>query len=565
MTETHTEQPEDNDLAAPLDTLLADAANGARRFLPGPEYAVLATALARRPSAVARRTASWAAELARIQAGLSDVAPSKRDRRFSDEAWSGNPLLRRILQSYLVTGDRAHQLLADLPLDERSERRLKLALEMTVDALAPSNFGLLNPTVAKATLDTGGANLVRGARNMVSELSRSPHVPAMVDESAFEVGGNIALTPGAVVLRTELFELIQYQPVTETVASSPVLMVPPMINKFYVLDLAPGRSMVEHLVSQGNQVFMISWRNPHARHAEWSLDDYVGAVIEALDATKSIAHTSSVVMHGTCAGGILSAIAAAHLSAIGRADDLAGLALAVTVLDQARAGTTAALMSRRRATMAAAASKRVGYLDGKQLSEMFAWLRPNDLVWNYWVNNYLLGKKPPAFDVLFWNADSTRMPAALHRDFLELSVDNKLTQPGSAEVLGTPIDLRQVECDTYLIGGETDHITPWASCYKSTNLLGGKTRFILSTSGHIAALVNPADNEKSSFRTTDDAGIEDPAEWAQKADSTPGSWWVDYAGWLGDRTGPQRKAPKTLGRGSFRVLADAPGTYVLDT
>jgi polyhydroxyalkanoate synthase len=386
----------------------------------------------------------------------------------------------------------------------------------------------------------------------------------MVDRSSFEVGRNIAVTPGSVVLRTEVLELIQYRPQTERVREVPLLIVPPTINKYYALDLAPGRSMAEYLVQGGQQVFVISWRNPDARHAAWGLDTYIQEILGALDAVQRMSDTGRAVMMGACAGGIIAAVAAAHLAATGQRDRLAALALLVTVLDTAQAGTAGALADRRLAAAAKAMSARRGYLDGRALAEVFAWLRPGDLVWNYWVNNYLLGKKPPAFDVLFWNADTTRMSARLHADFVDLAMENKLATPGGLTVLGTAVDLSQVGADAYLVAGIADHITPWQNCYRSTRLLGGTSRFILSTSGHIAALVNPPGNPKARFQVNkhNPAG---PADWLKTAQTEQGSWWPDMLAWLGDRCGADKPAPEELGGGGLRPLVEAPGTYVFDT
>ncbi len=552
------------DVAAPLDSLLVGASRVAvPGVLPGPVLFRWAGGLARHPRAVAGRTASLAAELGRIVAGASDAAPSPRDRRFTDPAWTGNPLLRRTVQAYLAVAEKALQLVDDAELDERTELRVRLLVENLLDAAAPSNAPLLNPTGLKATIDTGGGNLVRGARAFVGDMASRPRVPKMVDDSGFEVGGNLATTEGTVVLRTPVLELIQYAPTTKKVREVPLLMVPPTINKFYVLDLAPGRSTVEYLVAQGQQVFVISWRNPQARHRDWGVDTYVSAVLEAFDAVREIAGTPQAALYGACSGGIIASMAAANLAGTGRSDELAALTLAVTVLDQARSGTASALVDRKRADAAIAMSQRTGYLDGRALAEVFAWLRPNDLVWNYWVNNYLLGKQPPAFDILSWNADTTRMPAGLHRDFLEIALDNKLVSPGGTTALGVPVDLGKVTADTYVIGGETDHITPWQSCYRTTALLGGRTEFVLSTSGHIAALVNPPTNTRSSFRHSSEPPVS-AAEFEATADRHEGSWWGHYAEWLAARTGGLVAAPAETGRGRFQPLAAAPGTYVLD-
>jgi polyhydroxyalkanoate synthase len=553
------------DEAAPLDALLVDAALGPlRRVAPDASTVRFALQLARRPYTIGRRLGGLAAELARIGVGTSTVTPSKRDRRFADPAWKENPLLRRVGQAYQAAGQTAEQLLGDARLDWRDEQRARFMVENLVAALAPSNLPLVNPASAKAAVDTAGMNFVRGGRNLLGDLLTAPRVPEMVDKSAFEVGRNIAVTPGAVVLRTEVFELLQYRPQTERVRTVPLLIVPPTINKYYALDLAPGRSLVEHLVRQGQQVFVISWRNPDARHADWDLGTYVQAVLEALDAAERICGADRTALCGICSGGIIASITAAHLAGTGQQGRLAALGLAVTVLDNARAGTPAALADRRLAMAATARSRRRGYLDGRALAEVFAWLRPDDLIWNYWVNNYLLGKQPPAFDILFWNADTTRMSARLHADFVDLALENHLVTPGAMTVLGQPVDLSRVDVDAYVVAGIADHLTPWQSCYRSTQLLGGDSRFILSTSGHIAALVNPPGNPKASYQTNKDNPA-DAQQWLRTAETQEGSWWPDLLVWLGERGGPEKRAPARLGGGGLRPLVDAPGTYVFDS
>jgi polyhydroxyalkanoate synthase len=561
---TQTTPPDTADQAAPLDALLADAALGTfRRFTPDASAVKFAAGLVRRPQTTGRRLSSLAAELMRIGAGTSTLAPARGDRRFTDPAWTGNALLRRIVQSYLAAAQTTGQLVGDAGLSPRDEKRIRFGAGNLIEALSPSNVPLLNPSSAKAAIDTGGLSLVRGGRSLLRDMASPPRIPEMVDRSAFEVGRNIAVTPGEVVLRTEVLELIQYRPQTEQVREVPLLIVPPTINKFYALDLAPGRSMVEYLVQNGQQVFVISWRNPDTRHAGWGLDSYVTAVLDALGAVERICGTGRTAVTGVCAGGIIASVMAAHLAATGRQDRLACLALLVTVLDTANAGTAAALTDRQLAAAAKAMSARRGYLDGRALAEAFAWLRPGDLVWNYWVNNYLLGKKPPAFDILSWNADTTRMTASLHADFVDLAMDNKLVTPGTLTVLGTPIDLSQIGADTYIVAGIADHITPWQNCYRSTQLLGGQSRFILSTSGHIAALVNPPGNPKASYQTSKTSPAS-PADWLKTAQSEQGSWWPDMLAWLGDRCGADKPAPAELGGGGLRPLATAPGTYVFD-
>jgi poly[(R)-3-hydroxyalkanoate] polymerase subunit PhaC len=553
------------DEAAPLDALLVDAALGPlRQLAPDASTAKFAVGLARRPLTTARRLGSLAAELARIGLGTSALAPPKRDRRFTDPAWTENLLLRRIVQAYLAAGQTADQLVNDVALDWRADKRVRFLAENLEDALSPSNVPLVNPASAKAAADTGGLNLVHGAISLLRDMATKPRIPEMVDTSSFEVGRNIAVTPGAVVLRTEVLELIQYRPQTERVREVPLLVVPPTINKYYAMDLAPGRSLVEFLVQNGQQVFVISWRNPDARHAGWGMSTYVQAVLDALDAAQRVSGVDRTALIGTCAGGIIASITAGHLAAAGQAGRLSAFGLFVTVLDTAQAGLLGALTDRRLALAAKAMSRRRGYLDGRDLAEVFAWLRPGDLVWNYWVNNYLLGKKPPAFDVLFWNADTTRMSAGLHGDFVDLAIDNKLVTPGAVTVLGTPIDLSQVDTDAYIVAGIADHITPWQSCYRSMRLLGGKSRFILSTSGHIAALVNPPGNQKARYQINKSTPA-DPGDWLKTAGTEQGSWWPDLLAWLGERCGADKPASEEPGGGGLRPIVDAPGTYILDT
>jgi polyhydroxyalkanoate synthase len=549
-----------DDVAAPLDALLVQAAHRPyRRFLPDASTAKLARWLLLHPRRTGRRVADLTRELGRIGTGASTTAPSRRDRRFTDPAWTQNPLLRRLVQGYLAAGQTAQALVADANLGWRDAERVGFLVQNLIEALAPSNVPLVNPSSAKVAIDTAGTSLVRGGGAFLRDMASAPRIPEMVDGSSFELGENIAATPGDVVHRTELLELIRYRPQTEQVRQLPLLIVPPTINKYYALDLAPGRSLIEYLVQQGLQVFVISWRNPDARYADWGFDTYVQAVLDTLDVVQRLAGTGETALTGVCSGGIIASLAAARLAATGGQDRLAAFSLFVTVLDSRQSGTTAALVDENLAAAAKAASARRGYLDGRALAEVFAWLRPGDLIWNYWVNNYLLGQKPPAFDILFWNADTTRMPARLHADFVDFGLQNKITRPGALSVLGSPVDLSQFKVDTYLVAGSADHITPWQNCYRSTALLGGDSRFVLSTSGHIAALVNPPTNPKASYQTNEENPA-DPQQWQATAETHQGSWWPDYSAWLADRCGPTVNAPDLIGE----PIAPAPGTYVFE-
>ena len=468
--------------------------------------------------------------------------------------------------------------MAGAELGWRDDTRLRFLLANLIAAAAPSNNPLLSPVAWKALIDTGGGSAVRGLRAFATDLAAPPRVPSMVAAGAFEVGKDLAVTPGGVVYACEQFELIQYQPTTESVYRYPLLIVPPMINKYYIVDLAPGRSLAEYLVGQGHQVFVVSWRNPDARHRDWGLDTYGGAIVAALDAVREIGGAPTASVLALCSGGIATSMVAAHLSVTGRLGELASLGLGVAVLDhgppggsggvvppgEQSAGTAGAVIDEATAAAATAVSDARGYLDGRALAEVFAWLRPDDLIWNYWVNNYLQGRPPPAFDILYWNADTTRLPAALHRDFIKLALANALTVPDEATMLGSPVDLSKVDVDAYVIAGVADHLCPWQSCYRTTRLLGGQVTFVLSTSGHIAAMVNPPDNPKAAFQTAPSPYPADPQEFLAAAQTVAGSWWPHYSSWLAGRSGDQKKSPGQLGRKGYPMRSAAPGTYVHD-
>ncbi|MCW2702378.1 MAG: phaA [Blastococcus sp.] len=559
------EPPEDaTEAVMGLDMLLVDAARGPiRRMIPPVGTALrFGSALARQPRTVAKRTSELVREMGKVAVGSSELEPGKKDKRFADPAWTGNPVLRRAMQAHLATARTAWELIDDADLDWQDDERIRFTATNVVDALAPSNVPVLNPLSLKAVIDTGGRSAVQGLRRMLRDLTNPPRVPSMVEPDAFTVGEDLAATPGSVVFRTDVFELIQYRPTTETVRAVPLLMVPPTINKFYIADLAPGRSIVEHYLSAGQQVFMISWRNPDERHAAWDLDTYGQAIFDAMDAVELATGSEQVAIQAFCSGGIITAMVLAHLAATGRQDRVSAVSYAVTVLDWARAGTVSALMDEESVKAATEKSRKKGYLDGAQLAEVFAWLRPNDLVWNYWVNNYLQGKTPPNIDILFWNADTTRMSAGLHRDFIDIAIGNALTEPGKATMLGTPVDLSKVTVDSYVTAGIADHLCPWQACYRSTQLLGGESRFILSTSGHIASLVNPPGNPKSTFQVAESTPA-DTEEWMAQAETLKGSWWPDFMTWLGARSGDEIPAPSSLG-GALQELGPAPGTYVYD-
>jgi polyhydroxyalkanoate synthase len=554
-----------DELAAPLDLLLTSSALGmADRMLPNVSWSRFALSLAKQPRTVASRATALGRQLVSIAEGRSDVAPAKGDKRFADPAWQGNALLHRTMQAYLATNSTVDQLFSDANLDWRDSERVRFVLDFLSEGLSPSNNPVLSPLGWKALIDTGGLSAARGLRNFVGDMMSAPRVPSMVEPDAFTLGKTIAATPGSVVFRCEEFELIQYAPQTDKVYSAPLLMVPPVINKYYIMDISPGRSMIEYFLRQGIQVFAISWHNPTAEQRNWGFDTYGQAILNALDAVEKITQSDRTHLQASCSGGILAAMTAAHLNATGEGQRLAGLTLMVTVLDQRKAGFAAAAIDEEAANIAIALSARKGYLDGRSLAEVFAWLRPTDLVWRYWVNNYVEGKSPAAFDVLYWNADTTRMAAALHRDMVTMGLHNSLVTPGAVSMLGTPVDLNQLTTDAYVVAGVADHISPWQACYRSARLLGIKNlRFVLSSSGHIASLVNPPGNSRASYRL---GGVDepDPEFWLKTAEQQTDSWWPDFVSWFGERSGKKKDAPQSLGGAGMAPMEPAPGSYVLE-
>jgi polyhydroxyalkanoate synthase subunit PhaC len=511
-------------------------------------------------TAMPRRLGELGAEMAKVAAGRSDIVPEARDRRFENRAWKENPFYRRLCQSYLACTRSALDLVDDANLEWRAAERAKLATILVTAALAPTNVPLLNPDVLERAYETGGRSVRKGLENFSRDVLTNKGLPRSVNRETLQVGRDLAITPGAVVFRNEICELLQYTPTTETVHSVPIVLVPPQINKYYFMDLAPGRSFVEYCVQQGFQMFVISWRNPTEEHRDWNLDMYVDAVHEALQAACEIAGTAQTNTVSLCAGGITTAALLGHLAST--QDTLVNCAtFAVTLLDFTVPTMIGLLASPAIIDNSLRSTKRGGVLSGGSTSALFSMLRPNDLIWNYWVHNNLMGEEPPTFDVLAWNADSTRLPAALHADFLDLFMQNSLAT-GEFLVHGSPVDLSKVECDSFVVGARTDHLTAWKACYATTQILGGNSRFALSSSGHIQALVNPPGNPKMTVATAD-ATDADPDQWLSNAPSVTGSWWEPWSLWAAARSGERHRAPTSLGSAAHPPGDAAPGLYVM--
>ncbi|MEZ5742453.1 MAG: alpha/beta fold hydrolase [Sphingomonadaceae bacterium] len=512
------------------------------------------------PSAWYEQNVRFTKEMFRIMTGSSEIQPDPRDWRFKDGAWQNNPFYKRLAQSYLAMTDAIEGMIPE-DLEPDKKARVELATEIVTTAFAPTNTLVGNPAALLKSIETQGQSTAKGFRNFLDDWLNNDGMPSQVDASKFEVGKNLALTPGKVVHKTEMFELIHYAPVEKEVYEIPTLLIPPQINRFYFTDLAPGRSFAEYTVGRGLNHFVVSWRNPQAEHSDWSLEDYAEAALEAVKTVADISGAGKVNLIAFCAGGILASLVSGYLAAKKR-DLINTLALCVTMLDWKSDATIGAFRFPTMLSVARAQAEMKGVLAGEDLSKVFTWLRPNDLVWNYWVNNYLMGETPAAFDILAWNNDSTNLPKQLHADFLKIFENNPLVTPGEYEFLGEKIDLGKIACDNYIVGAVTDHLTPWKACYRSCHLLGGTSTFALSNGGHVAALVNPPSNPKAHHFEAPGTPPDADA-WEPTAERKTGSWWVGWADWVSERSGEMVAAPKKLGSKKFAASANAPGEYVL--
>ncbi|MDH1008960.1 class II poly(R)-hydroxyalkanoic acid synthase [Pseudomonas nicosulfuronedens] len=514
----------------------------------------------RQPVHSAKHLAAFGKQVGKVLIGDSPLQPNPQDARFQDPSWRLNPFYRRTVQAYLAW---QKQLLAwvdesDLNSDDRA--RARFLLSILSDAASPSNT-LLNPLAVKELFNTGGQSLLKGAQHLLDDLMHNGGMPSQVNRSAFEIGQNLATTPGAVVFRNEVLELIQYKPMGEHLHAKPLLIVPPQINKYYIFDLTTEKSFVQYALKNNLQLFMVSWRNPDARHREWGLSTYVTALDEAIDVCRSISGSRSVNLMGACSGGLTIAALQGHLQARRQLRKVASATYLVSLLDSQVETPAALFADEQTLETSKRRSYQHGVLDGRDMAKVFAWMRPNDLIWNYWVNNYLLGKQPPAFDILYWNNDNTRLPAALHGDFLDFFKHNPLARPGAMEVNGTAIDLKKVAVDNFHVAGITDHITPWDAVYRSAQLLGGETRFVLSNSGHIQSILNPPGNPKACYFENGKISS-DPRAWYYDTKRQEGSWWPLWLAWIQERSGERRAVNFELGNAEYPAKEAAPGTYV---
>lgn len=552
--------------AAQSTTALGPLVGLAREDFVG-AIALLLRETASDPTRTFRHMQTLGEDVVRILSGKSELAPDPKDKRFMDPAWRYNPFFRAGAQYYLAVQKGMKNWLEELELDELERDRANFISNIIIDSLSPTNTLVGNPTAQKRLIDSGGLSLVKGLKNAYNDLVHNKGMVSQVDKKPFKLGENVACSKGSVIYRDEMMELIQYAPATEQVYAIPQLTIPPQINKMYINDLSPEKSVVKWQVDNGIQCFVISWKNPRKEDGHWGMDEYVSACERALDVVCQVTGSDKVNLSSACSGGQTGAILASKLAAKGD-KRLGSLTFMVTVLHPKQNDLEAgSLMSENGLALAKQRAARKGVIEGNSLARGFAWLRPNDLIWNYVINNYLMGEDPPAFDVLFWNADATNLSATLMGDFLRLYETLAFTRMGEVEMAGHKIDLSKVTSDVFILGGTTDHITPWRACYRSTQLFGSKdVTFVLSQSGHMQAILNPPGNPKAKYYVSKKPG-HPPADvdaWLQGTEEVPGSWWPFWMEWLQRRAGKQIPAPKALGSKKFPPMEPAPGLYVLD-
>lgn len=496
----------------------------------------------------------------------SVVEPEKGDKRFTHPDWEENAVFDFLKQSYLLSSKWMLETVRQVDgLDEQAARKVDFYTRQFIDALSPTNFVMSNPEVLRATLESHGENLLKGLENLLTDLERSKGQQlriTMTDPNAFKVGQDLAVTPGKVIYRNDLMELIQYAPATEEVYQKPLLIVPPWINKFYILDLRPKNSFIKWATEQGFTVFAISWVNPDSSLGQKTFEDYLSeGPLAALEVIQSITGSESINGVGYCLGGTLLAIAMAYLESKGSPIIESGTFL-TTMIDFQEAGELGVFIDEAQLTALEQQMSEQGYLDGASMANTFNLLRANDLIWSFVINNYLLGKEPFPFDLLYWNSDSTRMPGAMHSFYLRnMYQKNLLTRPGGISMLGTPIDLSGITCPAFFLSTREDHIAPWKSTFSGAKILSGETQFVLAASGHIAGVVNPPEKGKYCFWTNGKPAGE-PGNWLEAAERQEGSWWPYWGRWIAEKSGPKVSALQGPGNPQYTPIADAPGEYV---
>ena len=492
--------------------------------------------------------------------GYFNDKPARGDRRFKDEVWNHSPFYELLKQSYLTNSKQLTELVDEAQVDDKLKLQLRFYARQFIDAMSPANFPATNPDVVRTAIQTRSASLAAGMQNLIEDIKKGRIT--RVDESAFEVGGNLAVTPGEVVYQNELIQLIQYTPQTPEVEKTPLLLVPPCINKYYLLDLGAGNSFVEYAVAQGHHVFLISWRSAVAETQHLTWDDYLTlGPLKAIDVVRDIAGVEKIHALGFCVGGTIMSCAAGVLAARGE-DKLASLTLLTTMIDFSDTGEIGLLMDRTTATLREATIGGGGILSGKELAFTFGTLRANDLIWRYVVDSYMKGAPPDCFDLLYWDSDSVSLPGPMYCWYTRNTyLENRIKDPGATMQCGVAVDLSRAKVPIYMLASREDHIVPWQSAFRSKDLIGKDARFVLAASGHVAGVINPPARKKRSYWTHDNLGC-DAAAWLEKAEEKPGSWWPDWDAWLKRLSTGTIPAPKQAGNSTYPVIEKAPGQYV---
>jgi polyhydroxyalkanoate synthase subunit PhaC len=519
------------------------------------------------PSRFMRHGTAMAQDMVKIMTGKSELAPDPKDKRFMDPAWQYNPFFRAGAQYYLAVQKGMKNWLEELELDELERNRANFIANIILDGLAPTNSLVGNPTAQKQIINSGGLSLIKGLQNAYNDMVHNKGMVSQVDKRPFKLGENVATSKGSVVYRDEIMELLQYAPTTPDVYEIPQLTIPPQINKMYINDLSPDKSVIKWQVDNGVQTFVISWRNPSKDQGHWGMADYIAACEKALEVVSDITGSKKVNVSAGCSGGQTASVLASKLAATNN-PILGTLTLMVCVLHPKPTDIEAgSLVSENGMALARQRALKQGIIKADDLARGFAWLRPNDLIWNYVINNYLLGQDPPAFDVLFWNADATNLSSSLMADFLTLFETLAFTKQGEVEMAGHKVDLSKVTADLFILGGVTDHITPWKATYRSTQLFGSKdVTYVLSQSGHMQAILNPPGNPKAKYFVQAKKGKlpETADEWLQGTEEVKGSWWPLWMEWVQKRSGKQKPAPAALGNDTHKPTDSAPGLYVVE-
>jgi len=526
----------------------------------GSDFTRFTKAAAAQQDYLAQMSAVWMDTMMRPYAGSAAEAPANPDRRFAGEAWKQSPYHEFLRKAYLVNARYVNKLIEDATVDEKTRGRMRFFARQILDALSPANYLATNPQAIARAMETGGESLAGGVKNLLEDIGKG-HL-SITDEQAFEVGRNLAVTPGAVVFENELIQVIQYRPLAAKVGERPLLLIPPAINKFYVFDLQPENSFVRYAVEQGNTVFMLSWRNVGAEQGFLTWDDYLDlGVMRAIDVALEITGADKINALGFCVGGTLLGSAAAVMAARGE-DKVASLTFLTTMLDFSDGGEIGLLIDETGVTAREQAIGQGGILPGPELAFVFSTLRGNDLIWPYVVGNYLEGRQPDAFDILSWNADSTNLPGPMYCWYVRNTyLENRLCVPGQTTQCGVAVDLSKIDVPVYVLASREDHIVPWRSAYRTTQLVSGEARFVLAASGHIAGVINPAVRNKRNYWAGGEPG-QAPDRWLETARETPGSWWGDWSAWLRGHAGDEVPALAKLGNAQFTEIEAAPGRYV---